>query len=1132
MGTTLDALNEGSLAYKLVIAIEGYPHLISDGLEDDVQGAWSGTDWAGNQVIGGLYAQLRRQQELHPWDPFTRGGDLFFRVMDSQEDRFGVDTHRADFGAETEVVGDCLANDTIITVQSTAQFAPSGEAYCGGECFRYEGKTDTTFYGCTRGLYSPFQRGGGDGRMGRPHRVFSDPLGVQLRPLVTEIPRPTTWPGRWIGMWLHRIRGGALDPLDEAHLVFAGRVVGIKDHEGGFTEVECKHVLDYLRDAPVGQAMWTAKVKPGVYLEPGLTIDFGDWTDYPGSALNAAFPLLVVPGPPSGPNEIREGFYSRDEIYAALNAWLGAELAANRIVGSYAWTMAANAANETRTYCSWSIQGDGPRVVRWEMIFSADKIPTFLGLGSGTTYSDQRTIRSPTTGGWPPGTVFDFIGAEEPYELYLPPSGPFSAVTRLQVTAGRGVFVGQVDLPASLSPLVIDPTKAGVFVIDGRYLVFAHLTAGTTSYLSEVWSLGSVAQFSSLPPLPGNLFQRRVSEGGDIDIKQLFMYETAVSKFLSRVIHSTASQPGTNYNHYTHDVYGHALGLAIPGGLASRLDASLAALPGAQTPILVVVDEPTKFSQLVDADLVLRWAFFRWRHGLEVSTWRIPTVGSADGVLDEGNKAAPTGHRDNHRTTSRLDYEWQKSIVKVDYNRDLTDVRSSKYLSSITFVDRTAVDDAGGDAAVYTIAAANVYGQFASSGAGLEQLAPGFLALLPLFSRAMRRSTRSIDSRLWESLSIGDVVLVADNYARDPGTGRRRVVARPAIITRHAYRPGGAEPGGARPSSMVGDVDLLFLDINRVVPYAPAGEVLDYKDSSKTLTLAPHACSEATEPVDATYFPPGSRIRVIERDPADPANPQLWNDLVVLQAGDSLQLDAGLAGYEAAKSYRVVNRDYADAATAQLDRCYQASATSGTVQGIRAPFCYGAELAAVPWTAAAPSDPVELIPDAAWSDGAGRDVGHEQALARLANNILDYKTAISAPVLYDSIAAKKSVGGTWELVAIEPIWLTEEALSFGSIMRRELWVAPWMRAFAAGTARVRVTLARAIPTASTRVDVDRGTVISDAVFSTSSTDWGQPDPQPLDMRVKAGGHAWLLVECDDNAMTRGLSHCQEGPRIQ
>ena len=160
MGTTLTAMQSGSLPpYTWVVAIEGYPYLLTNGSTSAAVTAHGG-DWT--QALGGLFVELHNDQRVDMRQPFTTGGRCMFRVAKtSSADTFGVDTHRTNGGVETELRTTLDRNDTTATVADTTNFASSGEFYIGTECVGYSGKTSTTFTGLTRGKYAPFPVSGG-----------------------------------------------------------------------------------------------------------------------------------------------------------------------------------------------------------------------------------------------------------------------------------------------------------------------------------------------------------------------------------------------------------------------------------------------------------------------------------------------------------------------------------------------------------------------------------------------------------------------------------------------------------------------------------------------------------------------------------------------------------------------------------------------------------------------------------------------------------------------------------------------------------------------------------------------------------------------------------------------------------
>ena len=99
-GTTLAAMQAGSFAMKYVVAIEGYPYLLTDAAPAAAVAAWTGTDWT--QALPGLLVELDRNQTIDPWNPLQGGGTCTLRVQPDPTDRLGIDMAKRNAGAENE----------------------------------------------------------------------------------------------------------------------------------------------------------------------------------------------------------------------------------------------------------------------------------------------------------------------------------------------------------------------------------------------------------------------------------------------------------------------------------------------------------------------------------------------------------------------------------------------------------------------------------------------------------------------------------------------------------------------------------------------------------------------------------------------------------------------------------------------------------------------------------------------------------------------------------------------------------------------------------------------------------------------------------------------------------------------
>jgi hypothetical protein len=1130
-GSTLTALQAGSGAWKWVIAMEGYPWLFSDAAQSEVGAGWTGTDWG--QALSGVTVVLENEQRLDPWNPFPEGGTFQFYVpaQSPSSDPFGVDTGRSTAGNETILdpgTNQGIDNDdTTATVRSTANFPASGTVYIGTETIAYTGKTATTLTGLTRGKFASFAVSGGT-RFGHQHRVRLDENAVQLAPLVTDQPR--SWLGRWVGAWLHRYDHGTglMNTKANAQLCYAGRVVSVRDDEATLqTVVECEHVLKYISEAVLCQNQWSATVVEGITLVAGWTFTIKD-TGNDGTTWHAANDLLVKTGA-SGANEIEPGLYTVEQLHSLINDWLASELAATRIVGTYTIGIAPFAPdqNKPHTYFSYRIPGAGPTVA---FHFTLRKeVNEFLGDIAAIVYSPtQKVVLSHSNS--QPNVDYDVVSHD------VPMRNSAMILGQISVTEERGVFEDQsASLPVN-AHWTVDSDNNAIFLIDNKYVIAGRKVGST---ISQILLLSTSITFQDL--FETAIFaQTRMDDGSaPVSIKQIFMFEDTFANVFAKLLYSTGT---AGYNHATYDAFPAACGLSIPHTLlGTAFTDSLAALPGADMPLTLVVEKPKKLMDAIGGDMLFRWAFLRWKSGgLQVATWKTPLPGVGS-TLSDANKAASPENNDGHRASTLLTDEWQASIIKINYNRDITDLTADGgYRDSITIEDRTAVEDAGGQPRTRTINLANTYSQNVQQGAGVEGLKDGFMALAPMMAtRPVRRVTRTIDSRFFEGYSIGDSVLFADKFARDPDTGLRGVTTRPGLIVMHRWTIGGPDPKGEGVSDVNGEVELLLLPLLRVGPYVPAAQLDDTSANAgldaatkKIATCYAHKYSETSEAVDASYMSVGRKIRLIEKDPVDPTTPSTWDDTVAAQSGNTVTLTTGFAAFDNTKKYDIVWDTYGDAIANQQTFAYQADDADGMIFDARAPYQYVSGTSYPSFTANTAGDAVELPANITFGDAVGLDVATQTAINRLINNLIDFKTAHCEPWVTNAEIAPTKLSGSavYELVECRPINLTSDNLL--STPKRSLTVAPLLRSSDGTSASVRITLVKQPPGDNTTSDVNRGGVLAEAVFTTTSTTLAIGTPATLNIGTlkDLNGNAFLLVELTLKARFRGLAQCQEGPR--
>jgi hypothetical protein len=1179
---TIEKMEAGSFSHKWVVSIEGCPYLLSDAPSAAVLQAYAGRDWT--QVLGGLFVEVNNDQRIKPFSPFAEGGTATIRVVDTDgTDVFGRYVWQRAGGDETRLAATIDRNDTTINVESTQGFDSSGEIHIGTECIGYTGTTATTFTGCTRGKYSPLGcalSGSGGIRFANHHRVGTDANHVQMNPVISTIPR--VWLGRRVAIRLHTWDAvdQTINARAEAQLVFAGRITDVADDPHSFhTIIECDHVLSELLDSSLYRDQLVGEATEGMPLAAGHTFEFvervaGSQT-VAGVTVNGSFDytanaLTVVSGTPASTNEIQAGVYSAADLCEAWNRWLGEEKRAARILGNYSWSVGANT-DGIRARCHWVMETSQTNLTGGWELSGTNAAMAFMGL----TENEPSLVGGMVTFSVTPikvATKSVASGVLAPFTtLLLRPFASrigqeFGVAPYIEADNVHGTFFSQRDrMPASIKASCDPSAEWGLFLLDEKTLMVSSYDDATRTF-TGMW----LSPFQ----MPGNDTQnvdyigRRADEpdAGPVPIRQVLIIEGSFSALMLEVLYSTGA---AGYNHSTNDTLNYGLGVGIPGELLGfELERSLTNMPNTDSPLVLLIDEATTFRELLGSDVMFRWAFLRWKdQHLEFSSWKTPLNSLAVATLSESNKMLPAGaDGETHRVSSQETNEHQYAICKIDYNRNFAVGRNGDYLKSVQFEDQTAVDDSGGAARTATLKLRNTFTQYTNTGSSVEQGLPEFMVHMPSISRSSRKIARTLAATLFESVAPGDIVTVTDEFARDPLTGRRGVNSRAAFVTRVAYDLGGStgEPAGdARP--MDGEIEVNFLDTQRGQGFAPSADIDDtvgsggfsagYNNGTSTIRCYEHHYSnEITvrfgrgtlyfeEEGDASYFPAGSKVLIIERDPPDPASPVYWERTVLSQSGNDIVLTSTLSApaWDATKRYRVVPQLYSQVVAAQHDVAYQAD-TDGWVEDDEIPWHFSAaeeQLDFFDFDGTA--DLAEFVPDMCYGDGRPWDVGHEQAIARTINQLIDYKTAHQTPCLSSQVIGMYDEATVaWFTLFHGPIFVGTEHLS--ATVTRVMRVAPFYRSRTGGTAKVRITLMRSPPVAAgvgfLPGEQYRDSVFNDhysqsAEYSTTSTTWqtGAESELTLDTKDLFFGFVYVLIEGQGPVECRGLGQAIEGPRV-
>lgn len=939
MTTTRDDLiSRDGFRYNWVLAIEGYEFLLTDGDAAAATAAWAATIWGA--TLPGLSVSTDLDQSMEPFEPFATARSVSFSVMQtSSTDQFGIDVSRPAIGAKTWLSTACDANDTTIYAKDTSAFSSSGTIFIGNERIIYTGKTATSFTGCTRGVYAPFRRNGVSAyEFGKSHDLPVYDNQVQILPVITQY--PPTFIGRWVGLWMHRTRGGTWDTKAEAHLVYAGKIADIRDTSNGTITVTCTDLIDVVKNATLMSSPFEARIREGIELTS--TFDRFNIDVIIDSVGRYSHNLVFT-----------SGVYTIDSLMATINAHMATlptiRASANmgmRIVDTEAGPRVEVSAKETTA---------GNLGVNF--VFSASKrILQFLGLKNFD--NETGNAAQAAYSGW--GMIFT-TGSDTYYRkgdhepLRLADAGVHSRYTTtlaselasVYVDGTTGTFVDQqTTLPQSVQTALQQLGSWGIFILANVYMVGKWDSAN--SKISNLFRINGFMKTKANEAQEQMLSAGRLAYSAkpeDFTIRQVVILEGNMRDLVVRALCGT-SVPG--YNHATHDADGGALGAGIPYELIASLYESLSRVDGEThgNGSILVLERPTTIREAFSGDLILRQAFLHWFNGsLRVAQWSVPRASKAIAHLTEANKAGEDG--DVQRTPSERTDRHLRNVIKIEYNRV---AGSDKYESDFSFVDAASIQTYGMERSV-TIKARNSYGDYATTGASVKSLAPNLLSVLPIFSRPRFECTRTINQTLYEALYLGAVVKVSDNFMRDPSSGIRGVVERSGIVVRLRYDFGGRELGGDVRNA-VGEVTILMSDEDdgkdlcaaAVVDYTyTAGGYTNGYDGVQTLRTVARQFAASSSATDVESFTAGDAVSIVEINPNDPAAAISINANVTVVITPYIAFDVllGAAGFVTGREYKIIPRGYSAATSSQKGKYTFLADSNHLVDATRSAFTFG-----------------------------------------------------------------------------------------------------------------------------------------------------------------------------------------------
>ena len=1118
MGTTLTTLKTGHANFVTVVAIEGYPYLLTDGNAAAVATAWAGTDYADNTPLTGLLVELQNRQSINPWSGLSGGGDgnATITLLADATDRLGIDVARSNAGAETYLTSTLTRTTTTIPVYSTTGFPSSGEVWIGNECIEYTSVGAQQLNATVRGKYSPFgteSNHASNPRFAAQHRAGFVDYSVNIEPAVTQYRR--WWNGAVVGIWLHRVSNpllGTLDTRAEAQCIYAGVLdEPIDDPDRNATVIKCVPFAERIRSAVLFRDQWKAQVREGIWLDAlSGSIMFQD--NVGATTVGPTNGLEVVASGASGPNEINQGYYTPIELMDKINAWLVAERLAGRISGTYELDIVP-AGTGWASHVHWKCSGTG--TVNWGILLPGS-IARLFGFQDPDSTALLNTPFLFSGNGPSDGNYYNETGDYAPLSVFVGSSTATQAKVRLYSTAGVALDLRDYMPPGWSNPFGFGSyTTVGMFQL-GDGTIFSGSIEPISGGYELVIFIGNYGNDSEVL----TKFRAPYSPSGPsttLEVKQILALSGTAEEIVNGLVYSTGSSA---YNDATWDTLGFGIGIGVPWGLlGADFEDSLAYSASGNAHLTVWISKPTRFQELIDQDLVLLGLYLVWKNGsFKFSEFSMPVVSSAVVALTEANKAEQVGDQASHRSPTRLTTEWAKQIVEIQWGYDFVEDKFTR--APYILEDRNAIDNSGQDIVRGTIKARNI--DAANVPAAIDRLRDR----LGFFTQPFHKIVRSISLAQYDLAPL-EHVTVTDDSARDPSSGARRVTNRPALLLTIAADFGGPGRG------LSGEVELWLAPVNRAAVYSPTavmdetvntgGFTRGYDSATKTIRTKSHEHTDSSADLDASYFAAGDKIYWCEIDPAVTSSPDVGTDTIVSVSTTDIVLTSGFSP-GATKTYRIFSQAYTSAQATQQVNAYQADDADALIQDAAPPFRYELPLPAV-GPIETTSARAELVPTVAYGDGKARDTGNERALIRCINQAIDYKTAHQSPTLARTVV---SSGGTWFLAFMRPVYV---GMQVPGLVTRTLSVAPQMRSSDGGTASIRITLAPSRPTGTSLQDILLPINSVSATFTTTSGTMTTPTAQGLlTSAVPLSGMAYLLVELSGNAECFGIAKCLESVR--
>jgi hypothetical protein len=795
-----------------------------------------------------------------------------------------------------------------------------------------------------------------------------------------------------------------------------------------------------------------------------------------------------------------------------ITIWLAAEKMATRIDGDVAMTLIpTDDGTRAQLYAkNFTVGTDGVILVLDGVWFNGAL--EFLGFETGLERSIEKNDEPPLT----------IRGDMAPFRLQV---SPFLD-DRIQVDFLEGTWA---DVPDAFNPIDVPDGDWGIIKIGDVFVVVRH---STDTLFDAIDYVGS-QRFTNTWGPPGALavglgfssWTRTVDELGDIEVTQIVVISGTFTGVMLRLFASTGT---AGYNHAAYDAFDGPLALGLPWEiLGDTFEDSLIALSAAFfARIELLLDKPIKFESILRPELLLRNATLQLDDGK--IRWLAPQItGVTTHALDTTNKATAADTTNPDRSKSRVTTELLRNKLSVSFNRI---PGSETYHDERTVTNQASIEDHGGLTKSLTIKLRNSYYQPSTRiEEAVEMLAP---YVVGVFAKEAVIVTRTISRKLFHMLP-GEAVLLDDDSVRDQTTGIRSLSSVAGWLT------------SVRPNWKMaeGECDIVLTG-SRYAPYSPAGDVVSYGTATKIVTLATNTYSVSGDDADASHFPAGHKVRMIEVSPAVVGSPDTWVDTVASQTGDTVTLTTGDGGqYSPTKTWRLVSDDFVTAIEAQQTDAYQADDADNQILDAKVGNLWSMY---VPDPATLPA--IDLTarhrypPTVSFAEGEPVSTAMHDDLIKALNNLISYKTAPQCPVLAgqetngqwnDDYAS--SDDSLWRLIKVIPWYYGPLITDAGDDWAFKLKVAAYFyRSAGAGQVKVRVTTASAPPSGTSLDNVSLGTNVESITFATSATSptFGTvTDVTPKPHQPSRRGYLIVEAQGDSGATVSivGLGELWRGP---